>query len=165
MLQDMVAEIQQEAVTTRKVLERMPQDRLTWQPHEKSMTLGQLGMHIATIPGSISGLAKLDGFDAANANFTPPQPVSVEEVIGALNVSVAQACAFVESLTPEQAAAPWCLSAGGKEVFTIPRVAMMRSIMLNHWYHHRGQLSVYLRLLDVPIPVIYGRSADESPFG
>jgi uncharacterized damage-inducible protein DinB len=128
------------------------------------MSLGQLAFHLATIPGNISRLGRLDGFDASTANFTPASPPNAEALLPALESSLAEAQSFLDSLDEETAFAPWRLSAGEREVFTMPRAEVVRTLMLNHWYHHRGQLAVYLRLLDVPVPVIYGRSADENPF-
>jgi uncharacterized damage-inducible protein DinB len=165
MLQPMVGEIQQEAATTKRMLERVPGDKLSWKPHPRSMSLGQLALHIANIPGGISRLAQVDEFDASTANFDQAEAGSVAELLTALDSSVATAEAYLGGLSESGAMGNWRLTAKGNEIFTIPRVAMLRSIMLNHWYHHRGQLSVYLRLLDVPVPVIYGRSADENPFG
>lgn len=164
MLDPMINELRHEAATTRRVLERVPEDKLTWKPHAKSMSLGQLSLHVATIPGSITGLAQLDGFDAAEASFEPPEAESLSQVLTALDDSLKTAESYLSGLDEKTATADWRLTMKGAEVFTVPRVGMLRSIMLNHWYHHRGQLSVYLRLLDVPVPVIYGRSADENPF-
>ena len=163
-MEPMLNELRQEAATTKRLLERVPEDRLGWKPHPKSMSLGQLAFHVARIPGDLSRLAQLDEFDASRANFDPPAPNSGEEILTALEQSVSDAAQYLGSLTPEIAAASWRLTLRGSEVFTIPRAGVLRSLLLNHWYHHRGQLSVYLRLLDVPIPVIYGRSADENPF-
>ncbi len=164
MLEPMMGEIQQEAETTRRVLERVPADKLSWKPHPKSMSLGELALHIASIPGGISKLAQVDEFDASAANFNTPSPANKEEIFTTLDAGVNAAQQYLGGLSESSAVANWRLTAGAKEIFTIPRVAMLRSIMLNHWYHHRGQMSVYLRLLDVPVPVIYGRSADENPF-
>jgi uncharacterized damage-inducible protein DinB len=164
MLEPMMGEIQQEAATTKRVLERVPADKLSWKPHPKSMSLGQLAIHIATIPGNLSKLAQLDVFDTSQANFEPAAPKDAAEILTALDASIKAVEEYLGGMSESAAMGNWRLTAGGKEVFTIPRVAMLRSIMLNHWYHHRGQLSVYLRLLDVPVPVIYGRSADENPF-
>lgn len=164
MLDPMIGELQQEAITTRTILERVPADKLSWKPHPKSMSLGQLALHIASIPGGLSKLAQLEEFDVATANFNPPEPKDVSEILSTLESSVKAAEAYLGGLSESTAMGNWRMISKGKEVFTVPRVAMLRSIMLNHWYHHRGQLSVYLRLLDVPVPVIYGRSADENPF-
>jgi len=157
-------EFREEVAITRRLLERVPADKLAWKPHAKSMTLGQLALHIATIPSGISRLAQQDSFDALNASFVPPQPSSLQEILAAYEQSVPVAEKFLSELTDERANANWRLMKGDRELFHQPRINVVRTIMLNHWYHHRGQLSVYLRLLDVALPVIYGRSADEDPF-
>jgi uncharacterized damage-inducible protein DinB len=164
MLAPMVSEIQQEAVITKRVLERVPADKLTWKPHPKSMSLGQLALHIATTPGNLAKLAQADGLDVAQANFDPPAARDTKEILTAHDASIKAAEEYLDSVSESAAMGNWRLTSKGKEVFAIPRVAMLRTIMFNHLYHHRGQLSVYLRLLDVPVPVIYGRSADENPF-
>jgi len=164
MLEPMLNEFRHEAATTKRVLDRVPAEKLSWKPHPKSMSLGQLAMHVATIPGGLCKLAQLDEFDAAQANFVPPEPASTKEIHAAFSDSVQAAEDYLNSLNQENAMGNWRLLLRGKQVSSVPRVGMLRSIMLNHWYHHRGQLSVYLRLLDVPVPVIYGRSADENPF-
>jgi uncharacterized damage-inducible protein DinB len=157
-------ELYQEAAVTRRVLERVPGDKLEWRPHPKSMSLGQLGMHVASIPGNLSRLVQANEFDASQANFTPPSPSSVEEILTAHDESLRAAQDYLGSVDEQTSRESWRLTFKGKAVFTAPRGGVIRSLMLNHWYHHRGQLSVYLRLLDVPVPVIYGRSADENPF-
>ena len=162
--QPFIAELEQEAASTRRVLERVPADRLEWQPHSKSMTLGQLALHVAGIPGAFARLGRLDGLDAATAKFSPPAPESVDQVLQSLDDGVADARSFLSELDEETAFAPWRLHHGERELFTVPRLGLVRSLMLNHWYHHRGQLVVYLRLLDLPVPSVYGPSADENPF-
>jgi uncharacterized damage-inducible protein DinB len=161
----MLGEIQQEAATTRRVLERIPENKLAWRPHQKSMTLGQLALHTAEVPGAIAKISEADEFDASQASFGVKQPESMGEIFAAHDEGVRGAEDCLKSLTQEKANATWRLRMGTKEVLAIPRAVLLRSIMLNHWYHHRGQLSVYLRLLDVPLPSIYGPSADENPFG
>jgi uncharacterized damage-inducible protein DinB len=165
MLEPMSGEITQEAATTRRVLERVPADKLSWKPHPRSMSLGQLAMHVATIPGGICKLAEVDDFEINPANFNPPAPKNSAEILSALDASIAAAQEYLGGVTESGGMATWRAKLNGKEVMSMPRVALLRSIMLNHWYHHRGQLSVYLRLLDVPVPTIYGPSADENPFG
>jgi uncharacterized damage-inducible protein DinB len=165
MMEPMNGEIAQEAATTRRVLERVPSDKLAWKPHPKSMSLGQLAMHVATIPGGIAKLAQVDEFELNPANFDPPEAKSKDEILAALDGSVQAAQDYLRGVSESDAAGTWRLVSQGKELMAMPRVGLLRSIMLNHWYHHRGQLSVYLRLLEVPVPVIYGRSADENPFG
>jgi uncharacterized damage-inducible protein DinB len=164
MCEAMLGEIQQEAATTRRVLERVPEAKLGWQPHQKSMTLGQLALHLAQIPGGIAKLSQVDEFDAAATSFVAAQPKSLGEIFAGHDESVRAAEDYLKSLAQEKANATWRLKMGPKEVMAMPRAALLRSIMLNHWYHHRGQLSVYLRMLDVPLPSIYGPSADENPF-
>jgi uncharacterized damage-inducible protein DinB len=117
------------------------------------------------IPGNLSKLAQVDDFDASSANFTPPMPKDVHEVLATLEAGVNAAREYVGGLTEAALDGTWKMSAGGKQILAMSRLEFLRSIMLNHWYHHRGQLSVYLRLLDVPVPSIYGPSADENPFG
>ena len=116
------------------------------------------------IPGRLSGMIAADGFDASQANFTPPQPASVEEIKKTFEQSVRDAEANLLGISDEAARSLWRLTMGSKELFSQPRVNVLRSILLNHWYHHRGQLSVYLRMLNVPVPSIYGPSRDENPF-
>ncbi len=157
-------EFREETAITQRILERMPADKLAWKPHAKSMTLGQLGLHVATIPGGIARLAQQDSFDVLNASFVPAQPASLQEILTAYEQAIPVAEKFLSELTEEQAQANWRLMKGDRELFHQPRMNVVRTIMLNHWYHHRGQLSVYLRLLDVKLPVIYGRSADTDPF-
>ena len=157
-------EFRTEVATTKRVLERVPAEKLAWKPHVKSMSLGQLAWHVATIPGGVSRIAQQSSFDVAQGNFVPPQPASKAEILQAFEQSCTDAEAFLQALADRQAVESWRLLNRGAEVFVKPRISVIRTIMLNHWYHHRGQLSVYLRLLDVPVPIIYGRSADESPF-
>jgi len=164
MLDSLINELRQEAVTTKRVLERLPEEKLSWKPHETSMSLGQLSLHVASIPGNVTRLAQLNAFDASDANFIPPQPESVEQILSAFDESLNSAESYLSGLDDKAATDTWRLTSKGEEVFSMPRISMLRTIMLNHWYHHRGQLAVYLRLLEVPVPVIYGRSADENPF-
>ena len=163
-LAPMLSEFREEAAITRRVLERVPADKLLWKPHPKSMSLGQLAFHVATIPGNLAKLVQLEEFDTSQANFQPPVPTDVKEIHAALDQSVRSAEECLSGMSEQTASGNWRLTLKGKEVFARPRIGVLRSIMLNHWYHHRGQLSVYLRLLEVPAPVIYGRSADENPF-
>jgi uncharacterized damage-inducible protein DinB len=165
MLEPMNGEIAQEAATTKRVLERVPFDKLTWKPHPKSMSLGQLAMHVATIPGGISKIAQVDDFEVNPANFNPAPPTTKEEILAALDASVKTAQEYLCGLSESSATGSWRAMLNGREVMAMPRIGLLRSIMLNHWYHHRGQLSVYLRMLEVPVPTIYGPSADENPFG
>ena len=160
----LVMELDQESRTTRKLLDRVPSDKLGWKPHAKSMTLGQLASHVASVPGAIAGLVQQDSFDVNQGIFAPPQPVNLQQVFASFEQSMKEAEKCLQTMTDEQARTKWSLMRGDQLLMNLPRVAFVRSIMMNHWYHHRGQLSVYLRLLDVPLPSIYGPSADENPF-
>jgi uncharacterized damage-inducible protein DinB len=162
--QALMAELDQEAAATRRVLERVPADRLTWKPHAKSMTLGQLAGHVASIPGGISQIASLDGLDVETVDFEPAQPGSAAELLPMLEENLARARAFLTGLDEASSMSTWRLKHGEEEIFAIPRIAVLRTLLLNHWYHHRGQLVVYLRILDLPVPAVYGRSADENAF-
>jgi uncharacterized damage-inducible protein DinB len=128
------------------------------------MSLGQLAIHIATVPGALATLAQGDGFDVSQAKFEPPQPKNLQEIYAAFDDSVRTSETVLSGMTDQAAQANFTFKRGDRELFSKPRIGILRSIMLNHWYHHRGQLSVYLRLLDVPVPVVYGPSADENPF-
>ncbi len=165
MIQPMLSEFREEVVITKRVLDRVPGDKLSWKPHMKSMSLGQLAIHIATVPGSLAQILGAGQFDVSHGNFVPTPPKDLEEIHTAFTKSVREAEEYLSGVTEQEAQASWHLMFGDREIFSRPRVEVLRSIMLNHWYHHRGQLSVYLRMLDIPLPVIYGRSADENPFG
>ena len=155
-------EFDREAAITRRVLERVPSDRLAWKPHAKSMSLGHLAMHIATGPGTIAGWAILDTF--AFAGDPAPVAASTADVLAAHDAGAANVRAVLNTMGDAGLETMWSASAGGKTLMTMPKAALVRSMVLNHYYHHRGQLTVYLRLLDVPVPSIYGPSADENPF-
>jgi len=163
-LESMLTEFNQEAATTKRVLDRVPANKLEWRPHAKSMSLGQLALHIATMPAGIVRITKQDSFDVAQNSFTQPSPKNLEEVQAALEQTIRTVEPTLRECTADTADANWHLMAGNTELASMPRASVWRSLMLNHWYHHRGQLSVYLRLLDVPVPSIYGPSADENPF-
>jgi len=164
MLEPVLNEFREEAAVTKRILDRVPGDKLSWKPHPKSMSLGQLAVHVAVIPGNVAKLVQLEEFDVSAANFIPIPPNNVEEIHAAFHQSIQAAEDYLQTVSEQDALGLWRLSARGKEIFSKPRVAIIRTIMLNHWYHHRGQLSVYLRMLEIPLPVIYGRSADENPF-
>ena len=164
MMEPILGEFQQEAATTKRVLDRVPPEKLGWKPHPKSMSLGQLAMHVATIPGQMSKMALADEFEISPQAFNPSGPKDLAEIIAALDSGVKTTQEYLGGVSDATAVGNWKLTANGKQIVAMPRVAMIRAFMLNHWYHHRGQLSVYLRLLEVPVPTIYGPSADENPF-
>ena len=160
----MLQELEQEAATTRRLLARVPDDKLTWKPHPKARTLGELALHVAVVPGLVAGFA-CEPSPVQAPNFDgDPKPASAAELVPALDQSIATAKARLGALDDADLAPTWRLMRGDRELVALPRGAFLRSIMLNHWYHHRGQLSAYLRELDVPLPSIYGPSADENPF-
>jgi len=159
-----IAEFHEEARTTRRVLERVPADKLTWKPHRKSLSIGQLALHIAAVPGRFAPNLKNAEHEVNPGALQFPEPASREEILAAFEKSTQDAGAFLESLSDEDALADWTLKANGRTLFTKSRLGVIRMIMLSHIFHHRGELAVYLRLLDVPVPSIYGPSADENPF-
>jgi uncharacterized damage-inducible protein DinB len=161
---DVLQELDQETPATRRVLERVPEHQLSWRPHEKSLTLGQLAMHVATLPGVIAELSTQPGLDA-RTNIPRPQPASTAEVMSAFDQSLAQAKSVLDHMDNADLALPWRMMLGNEEIASMPRGALIRSILLNHWYHHRGQLMVYLRQTGAKVPAVYGGSADENPFG
>ncbi|MCC6366302.1 MAG: DinB family protein [Bryobacterales bacterium] len=160
---ELIRELEREAETTRRVLERAPEENFTWRPHAKSMSLGQLAHHVATLPGMVAGIIAVDNFEVPS-EFRQEEAKSREEILEGLSKSVAAAKEILSGMDDAQMAATWSLIRGGQSVFSLPRAEVCRSILLNHWYHHRGQLTVYLRLLDVPLPSVYGPTADENPF-
>lgn len=160
----LIGEIEQEAATTRRVLERVPGDKLAWKPHDKSMSLGQLALHVASAPGFVADMVKQNPAPAPES-FEQAAAGSTDELLPALDAAVANAKSTLAGFDDAAMMESWSVKAGDKTLMAAPRIGFIRAIMLNHWYHHRGQLSVYLRLLDVPVPSIYGPSADENPFG
>jgi uncharacterized damage-inducible protein DinB len=158
----LLQELEHEAKTTRRVLERVPGDKLAWKPHQKSMSLGELAMHVATVPGNVAEIASRKTFSVTG--FSRPSASTAAELLPALDESIAKARRVLGGLDDAALDDTWRLTNGDRELMAIPRGAFLRSVMLNHWYHHRGQLSVYLRELNVPVPSIYGPSADENPF-
>lgn len=157
----MLAEFEEQAPLTRKFLERLPEDKLTWKPHAKSMTAGQLAYHLAFVPGSVVSAAAINPAPAPDFNALTKQPASKQEVLERFEESIATVRELLPQFDDATMAERWGLVAGGREVFATLRGKFLRDIMLNHWYQHRGQFSVYLRLLGVPVPSTWGPSADE----
>jgi uncharacterized damage-inducible protein DinB len=158
----LLMEIDQEAQTTKRVLERIPADKLAWKPHPKAFSLGQLALHIASVPGSVAAAAAPDTMEAPS--FSQPEPKSRQEVLDTFSKSLESAKETLKKMDDARLTSTWSLTKNGKVLMSVPRIGFIRSILMNHNYHHRGQLSVYLRMLDVPVPSIYGPSADENPF-
>jgi uncharacterized damage-inducible protein DinB len=160
--QALLQELEQESQATRRVLERVPDAHLDWRPHEKSFSLGQLALHVAQIPGAVATLAM-------KTNVPPPQFVQEQakrsaDLVPALDQSIKTAKSALADASDATMMETWRIVAGDREIMAMPRMAVLRAIMLNHWYHHRGQLLVYLRQLNVPVPSVYGPTADENPF-
>lgn len=161
-VEELLLELDQEAPKTRRALERVPEDQLSWRPHEKSLSLGQLALHVATLPGAIAAVAAQPTFEAS-PDRPRPSAKSVAELLTALDESVARARELIGGMTDTGLGEPWRMMHAGREIMCLPKGAVLRSILFNHWYHHRGQLSVYLRQTGALVPAIFGPSADENP--
>ncbi|MGV3711325.1 MAG: DinB family protein [Gemmatimonas sp.] len=163
-VQELLAELDQEAKATERVLARVPQEHLSWRPHPKSYSLGQLAQHVATIPGRIAYLASVDAF-----NVTPgggqEEATDASSLVPTLRENLATARDLIGGFDDAKMNETWKMTSGDHVIMSMPRKALIRTVMLNHWYHHRGQLLVYLRHHDVPLPSVYGPTADENPFG
>jgi len=160
--QSLLAEFETQAPITRRFLERLPEDKLTWKPHEKSMTAGQLAYHLAFVPGGVVRLVQNNPASLPQS-FTFPQPSSREEILKALDETIATVRELLPRLDDAAMNETWRLVAFEKEALAQPRAQFLRDVMLSHWYQHRGQFCVYLRLLNVPVPASWGPSADEPP--
>jgi len=160
--QAFLAEFEQQASITRRFLERLPEDKLTWKPHEKSLTAGQLAYHLASVPGGIIRLVKSNPAEVHNLP-TFPQPGSREECLKTFDDSIAAVRQGLQAFDDPAMNELWRLSVAGNQVVAQPRQQFIRDVMFSHWYQHRGQFSVYLRLLGVPVPASWGPSADEPP--
>lgn len=157
-------ELEEEAKRTQRVLERIPEDKLTWRPHPKSFSLGQLGMHIAG-QGNLAQVACKEIHEIpVQLQQNPPEANSRQEILEAFTQGIAGAKVTLAKKDDAFLSATWTGQVNGKTILSVPRAAFLRMVMLNHIYHHRGQLSVYLRMLNVAVPSIYGPSADENPF-
>jgi len=159
--QSLLAEFELQAPITRRFLERLPEDKLTWKPHEKSMSAGQLAYHLAFVPGGVIRLVTANPTPEPSLNF--PQPASRDEVLKTFAESIATVRECLSKADDASMNETWRLTIGGREVLAQPRGQFLRDVMLSHWYQHRGQFSVYLRILGVPVPASWGPSADEPP--
>ena len=157
-----IAELEQEAKATRKLLERVPLEKADWKPHEKSMTLGRLAFHIAEIPGWASSTLDLDELDFAKGDYRPTTSGTTTELLKSFDDNIARAMKSLKYAPDERFMENWTLKNGDITYFTLPKIAVLRSFAFSHWIHHRAQLGVYLRLLDVPLPGMYGPTADEQ---
>jgi uncharacterized damage-inducible protein DinB len=163
-LEPILAEFREESATTRRCLERVPADKLAWKPAEKSLSLGQLALHIAKLPGSFAAILPPATFEPPPDGFIFVEPKDVAEILSTFDQGVIAAREYLSQLTDAALHADWTVTSQGKPLITQPRAKAIRMWVLNHSVHHRGQLTVYLRELGVPIPAIYGPSADENPF-
>lgn len=161
-VQALLEEFRAEVPAIRRVLERVPGDKLTWKPHAKSRSLGELASHVAGVTGMAEKIIAADEFSPSGPS--PTQAKTAEEIRAIFEKNVKASDEALSHLTDDRAKANWRLVFMGKEIFSKPRTAALRTNFLNHLYHHRAQLGVYLRLLDVPVPVVYGPTADENPF-
>ncbi|HQX56104.1 MAG TPA: DinB family protein [Pyrinomonadaceae bacterium] len=157
-----LGELENEAKVTRHVLERVPADKFGWKPHEKSMAMGRLAVHCAEMFGWTKETLKSDALDFATMDFTPFEPTSNEELLAFFDDHIAKAKLIISETSDETFLTDWTMRNGDQVYMTMPKVAVMRSFVMNHIIHHRGQLSVYLRLNDIPVPSMYGPSADEG---
>jgi uncharacterized damage-inducible protein DinB len=162
--QAQLQEFDHEMAATRKILERIPDEKLTWRPHEKSRTIAQLADHIANLAGFPVQVVEQEGVDLPAPGSVPakPLPASRQELLSKFDANAAASRAALTKLKPESVATPWTLSRAGKTIVALPRGAMLRMMALSHVIHHRAQLGVYLRLNNVAVPAVYGPSADEA---
>lgn len=157
-----IAELKYESSLTRKMLERVPLDKNEWKPHEKSMTLGRLATHVADTSHWVSDIIHIDDFDfMKNYNFNPKNASTTEELLEIFQTNLDKAISDLSNATEDDFAKNWTVRRGGQVMFNTAKKVAVRGWAFNHMIHHRGQLSVYLRLLDVPVPGMYGPSADE----
>jgi uncharacterized damage-inducible protein DinB len=159
---EFLAEFEAQALITRTFLERLPADKLTWRPHERSMTAGQLALHIANVPAGVVRFVA-ENPRQSREKFEFPQPAGRDEILKAHDDSVAAVRELLPKFDDAAMKEKWRMMHGDKELFAMPRGLFMRDIMLSHWYQHRGQFSVYLRMLNVAVPASWGPSADEPP--
>jgi uncharacterized damage-inducible protein DinB len=165
MNQALLGEFEHEMLGTRKTLERIPEDKFDWAPHSKSTKLGKLSKHLAEIPGWVESTLKHDSFDIAPVGgepFRPTKFTSRKQMLEVFDKNVAAAREAIASTADADFFKPWSLLSGGKPMFTMPRIAVVRGFVINHSIHHRAFLCSYLRMNDIPVPAIYGPSADEA---
>ena len=161
--ESLLSELEYEAVSTGKLLDLVPADKLEWQPNPRAMTLGALALHVATISGDAGGFA-FAGETEVDTLVQHPQPKNKEEILSGFAASIVGAKEVLRQGFDRWSNESWNLTRNAETIFTIPRGLMVRLFMFNHWYHHRGQLATYLRALGISLPSVYGPSADENPF-
>ncbi len=161
-----LGDFEQEVALTRRVLERVPDDRFDWKPHPKSFSIGHLATHLSNLPFWLISILGADEFDLASVPPTNPDelPKTRDAVLAKFDGNVAAVRAALQAADDEALTRPWTLRKGEHVVMTVPRVAAIRTVGVSHIVHHRGQMTVYLRLLDIPVPGVYGPSADDPNF-
>jgi len=160
--EQLMSELKNESGNTRKMLERVPEKSFSWKPHEKSMSLGRLSQHLAEIPHWADATLTKDELDFAKSNYTPTDATTSESLLKFFDENLKKAVDILQNTPEEELKNNWTMRYGDKVFFTLPKASVFRSFILSHTIHHRAQLSVYLRLLDVPVPSIYGPTADEN---
>lgn len=160
--QSLIREIEHEGSQTKKILERIPFEKFDWKPHEKSTSIGKLAVHVASLPSWTSRILAISDFDFAVQKLTLPEIKSTEDIVSLSQNSLQKAVEDLQNASDEEMMAKWTFRRGEHIIFQLPKAASIRSFAMNHLIHHRGQLSVYLRLLDIPVPGMYGPSADEA---
>lgn len=158
----LIAELQHEAVTTRKCLERLPETEFNWKPHEKSMTLGELAIHVAEMTGWVAETINKPEMNFATDYVRPPAITTTADLVAYFDQRAADAADALKSASDENLMQNWTLRSGDKILLSMPRIQALRGMVMNHIVHHRGQLSVYMRLKGISVPAIYGPSADEG---
>jgi uncharacterized damage-inducible protein DinB len=162
--QGLLAEFDMETASTRKTLERLPEDKLEWKPDPKSMSMGRLAAHVAEMTSWAALTLSTDELDFASAPYEPVVAKSREDVLQLADKNAVAARAAIAAASDADFMKPWTLRAGDQIFFTMPKIAVIRGMVMNHTIHHRGQLTVYYRLNGVPVPALYGPSADEPGF-
>lgn len=160
--QAFIAELQHEASSTKRILERVPEGKFDWTPHEKSMTLGRLTSHVAELPGFLNSILTMDEVDFAKGHYKASHANTPEELMNVFQEKLDEVVETLQNTSEEKMHADFTLRSGDYVIATVPRMVAVRSMALNHIIHHRGQIAVYLRLLDIPVPGMYGPSADEQ---
>lgn len=159
--QAFIAELKHEAAASKRMLERVPEDKFGWKPHEKSMSLGRLATHVAELPGFLNSILTIDDFDFTKGHYKASQAETPEELMNVFQQKLDEVVQTLQNTSDEKMQANFTLRSGEYIIATVPRVVAVRSMAMNHLIHHRGQIAVYLRLLDIPVPGLYGPSADE----
>ncbi|MCO6496644.1 MAG: DinB family protein [Chitinophagaceae bacterium] len=162
LIQDLVLEIEQEHAGTRKMLERVPADKFDWRPHEKSMTLKALATHIANLSRMVGLIATTDSVDLADGSMKAPEITSAEDLVKLSDRGAEESVEALKTKKEEDLRGEWTMKFGDRIIMKMPKAQAMRAMGMSHLYHHRAQLGMYLRLLDVPIPGMYGPSADDK---